>query len=59
MLCSLTKCELTQHAKFESDDWNFMLKASPGGVKVAYNSYFMPTQGIVGHPLAQHAISAA
>ena len=65
MLWSVTKHELGKLAKFDDDYLTFMLKAAPDGAKAAAGSYYMAKQGIdghryrLGHPLAQHVLSAA
>lgn len=65
MLWAVTKHELGKQAKFDDDYFTFVLKAAPPGIAVAPGSYFMARQGIdghryrLGHPLAQHLLSAA
>ncbi len=66
MLWSVTKHELAKHAKFDDHYLTFMLKAAPDGITVAGpGNYFMSRHGIdghryrLGHPLAQHILSAA
>jgi ERCC4-related helicase len=65
MLWAVTKHELAKHAKFDDDYWTFMLKSMPDGIATEPGSYYMSRQGIeghryrLGHPLAQHILSAA
>lgn len=65
MLWEVTKFELAKAAKFDDDYRTFTLKASPAGVGVPTGAYFMAKSGIdgyryrLGHPLAQHILSAA
>src|SRR4051794_25987044 len=65
MLWAVTKHELGKSAKFDDDYLTFMLKAAPEGIEVPSGSYYMSQSGIdghsyrLGHPLAQHILSAA
>ncbi len=65
MLGTLTKRELTKHARFDDAYLTFVLKSVPDGARAAAGSYFMSKHGIdghryrLGHPLAQHVISTA
>ena len=65
MLWAVTKYELGKHAKFDDDYWTFVLKTVPEGNIAAPGNYFMSRLGIdghryrLGHPLAQHVLSAA
>jgi superfamily II DNA/RNA helicase len=65
MLWAVTKHELAKDGKFDDDYWTFTLKSVPDGIEATAGSYFMARQGIdghryrLGHPLAQHILSAA
>jgi superfamily II DNA/RNA helicase len=65
MLWAVTKHELGKAAKFDDAYFTFMLKTAPDGISVPVGSYFMARHGIdghryrLGHPLAQHLLSAA
>lgn len=65
MLWAVTKHELGKSAKFDDAYLTFMLKAVPDGVAAPSGSYYMSQHGIdghryrLGHPLAQHVLSAA
>jgi superfamily II DNA/RNA helicase len=65
MLWAVTKHELGKQAKFDDDYFTFTLKGAPAGINVPPGSYFMARHGIdghryrLGHPLAQHLLSAA
>ena len=54
-----------KHAKFDDDYLTFMLKSAPEGIEAPAGSYYMSQHGIdghryrLGHPLAQHILSAA
>ncbi|MCC7428679.1 MAG: DEAD/DEAH box helicase family protein [Alphaproteobacteria bacterium] len=65
MLWSITKHELSKHAKFDDAYLTFMLKTAPDGVGAPPGSYYMSRHGLdghryrLGHPLAQHILSIA
>lgn len=65
MLWAVTKHELGRSARFDDDYLTFLLKSVPQGVDAAVGSYYMSQRGIdghryrLGHPLAQHLLSAA
>lgn len=65
MLWAVTKHELGMQAKFDDDDFIFMLTAAPDGIQAAPGYYYMSRHGggghryRLGHPLAQHLLSNA
>jgi len=65
MLWAITKHELGKLAKFDDSYLTFTLKSTPDGINAPTGSYFMSRLGIdghryrLGHPLAQHILSAA
>jgi SNF2 family DNA or RNA helicase len=65
MLWAVTKYELGRQAKFDDDYLTFLLKSPIAGVEAPLGSYYMARHGIdghryrLGHPLAQHVLSAA